>query len=162
MAICPESGRPPCWSAGVGVGAGFAVLVGGGVESVEGVEVRERGLVEVVVVEVDVVEEEWEVVVEGDVEVLVEERVDVDSEGEVGVSVEEVDVLGLSSTQNGDSVSAPIHVCVSAQQMDPHWKSPVAQALVHPAGPASGGQQKKASSVKIHVSPAPPAGVESR
>lgn len=96
------------------------VSVEGGVERVEGLEVRDRVAVEVVVGEVDVVEEEWEVVVEGDFEDSVEERVDVDSKDEVGVGIEELDVLGLSSTQNGDNVSAPIHVCVSAQQMDPH------------------------------------------
>ncbi|KAG7285817.1 hypothetical protein NEMBOFW57_008111 [Staphylotrichum longicolle] len=58
--------------------------------------------------------------------------------------------------QKGESVSAPPQVCPSAQQMDPHWKSPAAHTRVQLAVPASDGQQKKAPLMDEHVSPAPP------
>ncbi len=78
------------------------------------------------------------------------------------VVVDEATVLDrlvlLSLVQNGDRVSAPPHVCPSAQQMDPHWKSPEAQTRVQPAVPAPAGQQKKAPLTCAHVSSAPPGG----
>jgi hypothetical protein len=68
----------------------------------------------------------------------------------------------LSLTQYGDSVSAPMHVCPSAQHIEPHWKSPAAQTRLQPAVPAPAGQQKKAPLSREHVSPAPPTYRENR
>jgi hypothetical protein len=106
------------------------------------------------------------VVVEDDV-MLVEKEEVVDCEdneavgvvcaGAVVVETVTLDrLVKLWLTQYGDTVSAPMQVCPSAQQMEPHWKSPAAQTRVHPAAPAPAAQQKKAPLLRVHVSPAPP------
>lgn len=94
-------------------------------------------------------------------EVGVEEkgRENVEEKEAVAVEASALDTrVRLWLMQNGESVSAPPQVCPSAQQMDPHWKSPAAHTRVQLAvpAPAPDGQQKKVPLMDEHVSPAPP------
>jgi hypothetical protein len=139
MVICAERGRPVSL-AGAGGGAGVAVgaVSGGGVvdgEAGRGVGGREGGGVVAAAVVVGV----SEVVDKRDVMVAVED-------GELPVGL----------MQKGEGVSPPPHVCLSAQQMEPHWKSPAAQTLAQPGPVAPDGQQRKAPSRTEHVSPMSP------
>jgi hypothetical protein len=159
--ICAAWGRPPCW--GVAGAVGVEGEVGSAGEG-SSVAVGEAAVVEVAVTVAtnDVVL----VVIEDDV-MLVEKEEVVDSEDieyvkVVCVKLVVVETVALDTpvklwpTQYGDSASAPMQVCPSAQQIEPHWKSPAAQTRVHPAPPAPAGQQEKAPLLREHVSPAPP------
>lgn len=136
MVICAERGRPVSLE-GARDGAGVAVgavsrgeVVDGG--AWRGVEEREGGLVVATVVGV------------GASEVVDEKDVVVDAKLLVGLM------------QKGEGVSPPPQVCLSAQQMEPHWKSPAAQTLAQPGTVAPGGQQRKAPSRTEQVSPMSP------
>jgi hypothetical protein len=137
-------------------GGGVVVVVGAGavlalaVEDVAGIDVLCVEADDDVGVRLEVGEVEAEV--ERDTELSSEEAVVA-----VGTAVVLDTRVGMGLTQNGNCVSAPMHVCPFAQQMEPHLKSPTAQTRVHPEVPASEGQQKKAPLMMEHVSLAPPA-----
>jgi len=80
---------------------------------------------------------------------------EVNDERDVSIAVEDVE-LPVGLTQKGEGVSPPPQVWLSAQQMEPHWKSPAAQTLAQPGPVAPDGQQRKAPSRTEHVSPMSP------